>query len=129
MRTDVQAWIDDAKSDLALAAVRKTKRIRYEHLCFHAQQAAEKAVKAVLVACGGSVPRTHDIAFLLDQLPTFVAQSPPITILPVLTKYAVQNRYPGQDLPVSAVDRKKALRLAGHAVAWAEAVIRNPPLP
>ena len=34
----------------------KTRRILYQHLCFHAQQAAEKALKAVLVAKGVRFP-------------------------------------------------------------------------
>ena len=68
-RTGTALWLRDAKSDLALASVKKTKSIRYAHLCFHAQQAAEKAVKAVLLSYGADIPRTHDLAFLVDLLP------------------------------------------------------------
>ena len=64
-----QDWLRHARSDLALASMRKTKRLLYEHLCFHAQQAAEKAVKAVLVHHGIRVPRSHDMAYLLTMLP------------------------------------------------------------
>jgi hypothetical protein len=38
--------------------VKKTRKIRYEHLCFHAQQAAEKSIKALLLSRNIEVPRT-----------------------------------------------------------------------
>ena len=47
-----QDWLRHARSDLALARMRKTKSLLYGHLCFHAQQAAEKALKAVMVHMG-----------------------------------------------------------------------------
>ena len=67
--TYVKAWLQNARSDLSLAKVPKTRSIQYSHLCFHAQQAAEKAIKAVLLARRIVMPRTHDLDFLLGQLP------------------------------------------------------------
>jgi HEPN domain-containing protein len=93
-------WIRHARSDLELAQTRKTKSLLYEHLCFHAQQAAEKSLKAVLLCCGCRVPRTHDLAFLIDALPENVRIPPSLLSLPVLTKYAVQQRYPSDSSPV-----------------------------
>ena len=53
-------WLRHARSDLALAsAVGPVGDILAETLCFHAQQAAEKALKAVLVHVGIEFPRTH----------------------------------------------------------------------
>ena len=118
-------WLRDAESDLALASVKKTRKIRYEHLCFHAQQAAEKAVKAVLLAYGVSPSRTHDLAFIIDSLPVDVSLPPSLLLLPVLTKYAVQHRYPGQDLPVNRRDHKQALAMASETVAWAQALVAS----
>lgn len=40
-------WLRRARSDLALAKVPLPEGALYEDLCFHAQQAAEKAIKAV----------------------------------------------------------------------------------
>jgi len=42
-----QDWLDHAKSDLAFARLPLREGAYYEGLCFHAQQAAEKALKAV----------------------------------------------------------------------------------
>lgn len=118
-------WLRHAHSDLALAGARKTRRLLYEHQCFHAQQAAEKAVKAVLVAHAIPVPRSHDLAFLMAQLPCSIALPVELIDLPLLTKYAVQLRYPGETMPVTAKEYRTALRLATRAVEWASNIIRQ----
>ena len=116
-------WLRDAQSDFALSTVPKTRRIRYAHLCFHAQQAAEKSVKAIFIHLGNTVPKTHDLAFLMDSLPKSVTPPLPVLDLPTLTRYAVQHRYPGQDLPLSRRDYTKAVALAKVAIQWANRVI------
>jgi HEPN domain-containing protein len=116
-------WLRHAQSDLALAQARKTRRLLYEHLCFHAQQAAEKAIKAVLVAKGTALHRTHDLTFLLDRLPASVPIPTAIKNLPSLTKYAVQMRYPGATIPATASDRRRAVKLATAAISWAGQVV------
>ena len=116
-------WMRDAQSDLALSMVPKTRRIRYAHLCFHAQQAAEKSIKAILIRLGCTVPKTHDLAFLMDSLPKSTTAPLSVLDLPMLTRYAVQHRYPGQDLPLSRRDYIKAIELAKAAVQWANHTI------
>jgi HEPN domain-containing protein len=112
-------WLRNARSDLALARLRKTRSVLYEHLCFHAQQAAEKAIKAVLLAQGVTFPRTHDLAYLMDSLPPTLSIPPGLIDLPALTKYAVQQRYPGDAPTVTSAQRQHALHMAEQAVAWA----------
>jgi len=119
-----QDWLRHARSDLGLAGMSKTRRLLYEHLCFHAQQAAEKALKAVLVHHGIRVPRSHDMAYLMSILPASVRVPPPLMELPALTKYAVQQRYPGELFPLTAKHRRRALELAEQAIAWATRVVR-----
>ena len=120
---EARLWLADARSDLALAMSRKTRAMRYSHLCFHAQQAAEKALKAVLIANKVSVPKTHDLAYLVNMLPSAITAIPAIVQLPVLTKYAVLYRYPGQDLPVTKRDHENSVRLAKEIVVWSGRVI------
>lgn len=44
-------WLSHAKSDLRLASLAaEDELVRREQVCFHAQQAAEKAIKAVLLS-------------------------------------------------------------------------------
>ena len=121
-----QDWLRHARSDLALARMRKTKSLLYEHLCFHAQQASEKAIKAVLVHHSIRVPRSHDLAYLLGILPQSVSISPALLELPILTKYAVQQRYPGDGPPLTPKHRRSALALAEDAVSWAARSLRSP---
>ena len=61
-------WVARARGDLALAAAPLPEGAFYEDLCFHAQQAAEKAVKAVYRARGLKFAYIHDIAELLGSL-------------------------------------------------------------
>ena len=114
-----QEWLRHARSDLALCGMPKTRRILYQHLCFHAQQAAEKALKAVLVANGVRFPKTHDLAFLMESLPTTVSVPPPLINLPALNQYAVQQRYPGESPAITRKHHNAATLLAEETVAWA----------
>ena len=46
----------------------KTAGVLYEDLCFHAQQASEKAIKAVYRSARKGFRYTHDIGELLNGL-------------------------------------------------------------
>ena len=69
-------WLRYAYSDLELARVERPSNVLFEGLCFHAQQAAEKALKAVLIAKGLPAPKTHNIRTLLDFLPEHIIPPP-----------------------------------------------------
>jgi HEPN domain-containing protein len=122
--TVIKSWLDHARSDFELACVKKTPKIHYEHLCFHAQQAAEKSVKALLVSLYVEVPRTHDLAYVIDLLPENLVRPPHLLVLPVLTKYAVQFRYPGQETHVSKKEYLKAVELARLTLDWVNDLIK-----
>ena len=68
-----------ARSDLrALEALAADPEQEHDVIGFHAQQAVEKALKAVIAVSGTEIPYTHDISFLLDVLaehPTPVPQT------------------------------------------------------
>jgi HEPN domain-containing protein len=60
-------WLSHARSDLRLAGLAiSDEQVRREQLCFHAQQAGEKAIKAVLLAKAIEFPLTHDMEQLLE---------------------------------------------------------------
>jgi HEPN domain-containing protein len=94
-----------------------------ELLCFHAQQAAEKAIKAVLIAHGIEPPRTHNITALINLLPPEAPLREDVLASRGLTSYAAITRYPGQAGEVSEEDYREAVRLAEAVVAWAEEMI------
>lgn len=118
-------WLRFACSDLELARSGRHPGVLLEGLCFHAQQAVEKALKAVLVAGGIPFPSTHNIRLLLDLLPPTVPSSPPLEESAGLTEYAVMSRYPGNAEPVDENEYREALRLAEAVVIWATAIIRS----
>jgi HEPN domain-containing protein len=64
---DPREWLSRARSDLILAKAAGVG-IYLEDLCFHAQQAAEKAVKALLIRQRVDFPYVHDLAELLTLL-------------------------------------------------------------
>ena len=119
------SWLRRAKSNLARArALAGLPDVLYEDLCFDAQQATEKALKAILVQHKAAFPRTHALADLLTlvakagvDLPADVADAT------VLTPYAVETRYPGLWEEVTAADHAEAVRVAERVVGWAEAIV------
>ena len=113
-----------AYSDLELARVRRPSKVLFEGLCFHAQQAAEKAMKAILIAKSVPPPKTHNIRTLLDLLPQEVIVPEEIEEAASLTDYAVTSRYPGDFESVDEEEYKEAVRLAETVVLWAERIIQ-----
>jgi HEPN domain-containing protein len=115
-------WLRSAYSDLELARVRRPSKVLFEGLCFHAQQAAEKALKAILIAKSVPPPNTHNIRTLLDLLPQEVIVPEEIEDAASLTDYAVTSRYPGDFESVDEEEYKEAVRLAETVVLWAERI-------
>ncbi|HID64961.1 MAG TPA: HEPN domain-containing protein [Anaerolineae bacterium] len=92
-----EAWLLRAGSDLALARhAAAADDVLPEDAVYHAQQCAEKALKAVLLKQTGQFPFVQDLDILVERLeatritiPEFVQNAGD------LTQYAVQIRYPG----------------------------------
>ena len=113
-------WLRHARSDLALARSRASEEVLLESLCFHAQQAAEKAIKAMLVGHGAQVPRTHSLRMLVDQLAQLMPVPDAVEACVELTAYGVAARYPGDEEPVEPAEYEQAVALAAQVVAWAQ---------
>lgn len=119
-----QEWLRRAKSNLALASQPKLEQVYWEDLCFEAQQAAEKAIKAVLLSKGVRFRFVHDIAELLTLLEQNSVTIPEtVRAAAALTDYSVEARYPGPFEPVTESEFTEALRIARSVVSWAEAQI------
>lgn len=118
-------WLNRAKSSLALAKQR-SREIYPEDLCFQAQQAAEKAIKALYISKNIAFPYIHDISQLLAALEKEGVIIPKdIKTASTLTLYAAQTRYPGLENPVSDEEYHKALVSAERVVVWAEKIIKS----
>ncbi len=99
---DPREWLNRARSNLAKARSIGAPDIYMEDLCFDAQQAAETAIKALLLQRSVRFPHVHDLAQLL-ALVERSGQSVPESIRRAagLSDYAVQARYPGVAEPVT----------------------------
>ncbi len=113
----VRGWLEKARRDL-LVATRELENPEplTDIICFHAQQAVEKYLKAYLVWHEVGFPRTHaleDLALLAAQVDQEFQEL--VDEVVVLTPYAVEVRYPEFEIP-SLEDAEEALRTA-HKVA------------
>jgi HEPN domain-containing protein len=115
-----QEWLEKAEGDYTSARreLRARKRPNYDAACFHAQQCAEKYLKACLQEAGVRIPRTHDLAAMITLLPKPDLEWTALqTSLLRLSAYAVEFRYPGQ-----SADKPSAQRaLADAALVRAKA--------
>jgi HEPN domain-containing protein len=116
---DPREWLNRARSSLALAKTRPPEAY-LEDLCFEAQQAAEKAIKALLFKQGVVFPYVHDLARLLTILEE-AGEPIPETIRNAegLTRYAVITRYPGLAEPVTETQYEEAMANAEADIQWA----------
>jgi len=120
---DPREWLNRARSNL-LQARTAQPGIYLEDLCFQAQQAAEKAIKALLIHRHVDFPYVHDLAQLLTLLEQAGETIPqPIRQAERLTRFAVFTRYPGLAPSVDAHEYADAVNLAEHVVRWAASII------
>ena len=122
---DPSAWLRYAASDLVAAGLRPPQGLLLETLAYHAQQAAEKALKAVLLhATREAPPRSHDIVLLCD-LAMQAGHAPPLDAVAAqrLTEYAVLTRYPADLGEIDEAERARAVADARAVVEWAERIL------
>jgi HEPN domain-containing protein len=90
---------------------------------FHAQQAVEKSLKAVLASRGIAYMFTHDLGYLSDLCKASQIGLPSaLDGIKQLTPFATTGRY-GEG-PPGNIDRDQALAWAAAAVAWAQTLIQ-----
>jgi HEPN domain-containing protein len=111
-----------AEDEAAARELLPIDRVTDAIIAFHAQQAVEKVLKAVLASREVEFPFTHDLRALEE-----LCASNGITIpselddLDLLTPYAARARYEAPD--PGTVDRKTALGLASAALEWGLGVV------
>jgi HEPN domain-containing protein len=91
-------WIDKAEGDFATAEreLQVKNDPNYDAVCFHAQQCAEKYLKARLQEANIFFGKTHDLSTLLDLLlPIEATWNNLRSDLQTLTVFSVAYRYPG----------------------------------
>jgi len=100
-------WIAKAEADFATMEreCEATENPNYDGICFHAQQCAEKYLKARLCEANITFSKIHDLVALLEQIldlePTWESLREDLAYL---SDFAVSFRYPGE-----SADRESAL--------------------
>ena len=128
MRGEALDWLYEASEDLETARSLFKLR-RYAHACFHAQQAAEKALKAAILVLLRRLERQHDLVELYTMvkegfhLPREVEE-----LMVELSSYYTQARYPNAGLrrpskAIGSTQAEKALKVAEAVVDEAKRVI------
>lgn len=121
--SDPREWLNRARSNLERAAVR-TPHCYLEDLCFDAQQAAEKAIKAILLARDIRFPYIHDLDELLQLARGNAIEVPGLVDRAgELTRYAYLTRYPAAEKGVTEEQHREALVIAEAVVDWAKRII------
>ena len=117
---DPREWLNRARSNLVLAKNR-APGVYVEDLCFEAQQAAEKSIKAVMISRNIDFPYVHNLALLLSILEESGVTIPnKVRRAARLAPFAVDLRYPGVAPPTSEEEYRDAVAIAEAVIRWAE---------
>ncbi len=119
---EVREWLLKVAEDCRVAEVLSASAEPLDDaICFHCQQAAEKLLKALLVADGVPPPRTHDLESLADLLSS--AQSLPEDLEDALThlsELSVIPRYPVSSERRSPDRAQRAMDALDRTIAWVQ---------
>jgi HEPN domain-containing protein len=124
MKPLASEWVAKAEGDYRTACRewRVSRLPNYDAVCFHAQQAAEKYLKARLQEADITFEKTHNLIRLLDLIlavePMWEAFRPD---LGVLNQFAVAFRYPGESAQKS--NAAQALRICKNLRSEVRAVM------
>ena len=110
----LEQWLQKGENDLITAKLLIMRpEAPLEALGFHAQQAAEKYLKALLVHLGIDFPRTHNLRLLVQLLPAGVSlDGVDLEKMFSLNQFAVDERYPGDDPILTKEMIEEALGIA-----------------
>lgn len=118
-RAEARRWLDEAHEELNVVAhLKRDTSLPARVACFHANLAAEKALKALLIARGVVLRRLHDLIALHMLLPEIDQERFDAADLDALNPWTIEGRYPA-DLADTAGDHVDDLRLAAHRVVAA----------
>ena len=107
-------WLILADEDLNLAshAFSLGAQSPYRLIAYHAQQCAEKYLKAFLVYHNVDFPYTHSIRVLLKICSNLATWTQTLKDADELSPYAITARYPGEEQEVTEAEAKRAIDLA-----------------
>ncbi len=122
----VLRWRAKAEENLRAAEAMIDKGL-YAAACFHAQQAAEMALKGILIHLEGVQPLTHSLAEMAQMLKRHHSiMLPDERELRWLQEHYLQARYPNARLSeYTAEEAERAVRIAAEVVQAVKAEMRR----
>jgi HEPN domain-containing protein len=110
----VRQWVEKAQEDLRTAehTLILEDDCPYGTVCFHAQQCAEKYLKALLTLHEIPFPKIHDLLELLPLVPKVLVLGIQSTDVAEVNRYAIEGRYPGEWEPIVRQDAEEAVEVA-----------------
>lgn len=110
----ITRWIKKAENDFRNAEHTLTLEVDcpFDTVCFHAQQCAEKYLKALLVSLSVDFPKTHDLRLLMQLVTGKFTLGIEISDMLVLNRYSIEARYPGDWEPINREEAEKAVAIA-----------------
>ena len=133
---EYKAWLEYSRLDYECAVYLNEAPMHPRPLniiCYHCQQAAEKAAKALVVYYGspGGMAKKHSVEFQFNQIKKILKQDKGIDVPEeIITKsaeismYASEPRYPNE-LVVEEQDVKRALQDSKMIMDWVTKVIES----
>jgi HEPN domain-containing protein len=115
-----EEWLKRARSSLELAKFSDNELVYYEDLCFQAQQAAEKGLKALLIFYGVEPEKTHNLNILLQEIEKHTPIRDDIKSVLKLYNYAVQTRYPGEYIEIEKEEYEQSIVITENCLKWIE---------
>lgn len=114
LKRDALRWLRYAQEDLSTAqALVNVANAPARNTCLHAQQAAEKALKAVLIFLDLGVPRSYDLSGIALVVPDDWDCKRRFTDLAELARWATWPRYPSDQREADTRDAERAIAQAG----------------
>jgi HEPN domain-containing protein len=115
MKPLTKEWVSKAEGDFvsAVRELRAKKSPNYDSACFHAQQCAEKYLKAILQENNIEFGKTHNLSALLDKAITKYPLLEGLrSVLHALNVFAIDYRYPGESADKELASQ--AVKLCGE---------------
>ena len=112
--TVVRQWLGKAGNDLLnIRNNFAAEHIPTDTICFHAQQAIEKLLKATLIGHGRNVTKTHDLVKLLSDVSDVAPELLPYEEhLEEISEYGVAARYPDDFYEPGHEEAQRAFEVA-----------------
>lgn len=130
MTTRVQAWLRQAESNLAVGKLTEAEEF-HSQACYHYSQAAEKALKGILISLGVLPPHSHSLDRLVQEIERQGINTDSLgdVHLKAVSRMNSETHYPRDDeAPMDRFDARdsaQARTIAEHVLMFVKSIL-NP---